>query len=74
MFELQEQKRKKERDALLFMLMTLFVSHFERSLLNVKACENTIKKEIFKRRSTTMTKSEKKKIHVKCLILVKRCS
>ena len=51
-----EKRGEKERNALHSMLVTLFVSHFERSLLNLKAFENTIKKEIFKRRRTVKNK------------------
>ena len=43
------ERGKKERDVLPPMLMTLFVSHFERSPLNTEANRNTIK-EISKER------------------------
>ena len=39
-------ERKKERDVLYAMLVTLFVSHFERSPLNTEAEENAIKRDI----------------------------
>ena len=47
----RKEERKKERDVLLYMLVTLFVSHFERSLLNAEAELNTIKRDI-KRKSS----------------------
>ena len=43
------KERKTERDVLAYMLVTLFVPHFERSLLNTEATRNTIK-EISKER------------------------
>ena len=61
--------KKEKRNVLHSMLVALWVSHFERSLLNLKAFENTIKKEIFKRRRTVKNKKWKK-IQVKCLINV----
>ena len=45
----EREKRKKERDVLIFMVVTLFVSHFERSPLNAEAEINAIK-EISKKK------------------------
>ena len=42
----REKERKKERDILPCMLVTLFVSHLERSLLNTLAPRNTIKRDV----------------------------
>ena len=42
----EREERKKERNVLLFMLATLFVSHFERSPLNAEASANAIKRDI----------------------------
>ena len=41
-----EREREKERDVLASMVMTLFVTHFERSLLNAEAPKNAIKRDI----------------------------
>ena len=43
------EREKKERDVLATMLVTLFISHFERSPLNAEALPNTIKRDIKRR-------------------------
>ena len=43
------ERGKKERDVLFSMLVTLFVSHFERSPLNAEASRNAIKRDIKRR-------------------------
>ncbi len=45
----EREKRKKERDVLSCMLVTLFVFHFERSPLNLEASRNAINRDIKKR-------------------------
>ena len=51
-YEYKNRKRKewkRKRDVLYAMSVTLFVSHFERSLLNTEAPANTIKRDIKRR-------------------------
>ena len=45
----RKRERKKERDVLPYMVVTLFVSHFERSPLNAEAPRNAIKRDIKRR-------------------------
>jgi hypothetical protein len=46
MFMNTRTEREKERNVLAYMLVTLFVSHLERSPLNAEAEENAIKRDI----------------------------
>ena len=57
-------ERKKERNVLLDMSVTFFVSHFERSPLNTEAPSNAIKRDI-KRRVHKKEKSISKIFDVK---------
>ena len=58
---IEEEEKEKEKDVLEFMLVTLDVSHFERSPLKLQALANAIqKKQQDKNKKSLQKKKERK--------------